>query len=175
MKIFSPVIFVMFLTERQAHKQGLKYKLYCPVEVINMGGFGPISLGLCPPSSSPSTKNQYLHSIYLHGLTHWGLVAHICVNNLTIIGSDNGFSPGRPQVITWNNAGILLTWHLETNNIEILIKIHTLSFKKICLNMSWRLSFHVSYQKHSLYRPRHIIPSKWEKWAPYIAKKMIQR
>ena len=32
-------------------------------------------------------------------LTHWGRVTHICVSNLTIIGSDNGLSPGRRQAI----------------------------------------------------------------------------
>ena len=30
---------------------------------------------------------------------HWGRVTHICVSNLTIIGSDNGLSPGRRQAI----------------------------------------------------------------------------
>ena len=34
-------------------------------------------------------------------LTHWGRVTQICVNNLTIIGSDNGLSPGRHQAIIW--------------------------------------------------------------------------
>ena len=33
------------------------------------------------------------------GLTHWGRVTHICVDKLTIIGSDNGLSPGRRQAI----------------------------------------------------------------------------
>ena len=32
-------------------------------------------------------------------ITHWGRVTHICVSNLTIIGSDNGLSPGRRQAI----------------------------------------------------------------------------
>ena len=32
-------------------------------------------------------------------LTHWGRVTHTCVNKLTIIGSDNGLSPGRRQAI----------------------------------------------------------------------------
>ena len=32
-------------------------------------------------------------------LTHWGRVTHICIGNLTIIGSDNGLSPGRRQAI----------------------------------------------------------------------------
>ena len=41
-------------------------------------------------------------------LTHWGRVTHIWVGNLTIIGTDNGLSPGRPQSIPWTNAGILL-------------------------------------------------------------------
>ena len=43
-----------------------------------------------------------------YGLTHWGWVTHICVDNLTIIGSDNGLSPGRRQAIIRTNAGILL-------------------------------------------------------------------
>ena len=32
-------------------------------------------------------------------LTHWGWVTHICFSKLTIIRSDNGFSPGRHQAI----------------------------------------------------------------------------
>ena len=47
--------------------------------------------------------------------------AYICVGNLTIIGS---------------NAGILLIGPLGTNFIEMLIEIHTFSFKKIHLKMS---------------------------------------
>ena len=48
-------------------------------------------------------------------LTHWGRVTHICVSKLTIIGSDNGLSPGRRQAIIWTNAGILLIGPLGTN------------------------------------------------------------
>ena len=69
-------------------------------------------------------------------LTHWGRVTHICVGKLTNIGSDNGLSPGRRQAIIWTNAGILLIRSLETNSIEILIKIHTFSFRKMHLKMS---------------------------------------
>ena len=68
-------------------------------------------------------------------------MTHICVVNLTIIGSDNGLSPGRHQAIIWTNAGILLIGPLETNFIEILIRIQTFSFKKMHLKMSsakWR-------------------------------------
>ena len=56
-------------------------------------------------------------------LTHWGRVMHICVNKLTIIGSDNGLSPGRRQAIIWTNAELLLIRPLGTNFNEILIEI----------------------------------------------------
>ena len=69
-------------------------------------------------------------------LTHWGRGTHICVGNLTIIGSDNGLSPGRRQAIIWINVRILLIGPLGTNFIEMLIEIHTFSFKKIHLKMS---------------------------------------
>ena len=74
-------------------------------------------------------------------LTHWGRVMHIWVGNLTIIGSDNGLSPGWRQAIIWTNAGILLIELLGTNFSEIIIKIHMFSFKKMFLKMSsgkWR-------------------------------------
>ena len=68
-------------------------------------------------------------------LTHWGQVRHLCVGKLTIIVSDNGLSPGWRQAITWTNDGILLIRTLETNFIEILIRIHTFSVKKMDLKM----------------------------------------
>ena len=74
-------------------------------------------------------------------LNHWGRVTHICAGKLTIIGSDNGLSPGRRQAIIWTNAGILLIRPLGTNFSEILIGIQTFSFKKMYLKMSsakWR-------------------------------------
>ena len=52
-------------------------------------------------------------------LTHWGRVTHICVSKLTIIGSDNGLSPGRHEAIIWTNAGIWLIGNLGTNFSEI--------------------------------------------------------
>ena len=74
-------------------------------------------------------------------LTHWGRVTHICVSQLTIIGPDNGLSPARSQAITWTNVGILLIGSLGTNFSEMLIEIHTFSFKNIHLKMlsgKWR-------------------------------------
>ena len=76
-------------------------------------------------------------------LTHWGQVTHICVGYLTIIGSGSGLSPGRRQAIIWTNAGILLIGTLGTNFSEVLIKLHSFSFKKMHMKMSsgkWRPS-----------------------------------
>ena len=72
----------------------------------------------------------------LSPLTHWGRVMHICVGKLTIIGSDNGLSPGRRQSIIWTNAGILLIGPLGTNFSGILIAIETFSFNE----MHWKIS-----------------------------------
>ena len=69
-------------------------------------------------------------------LTHCGPVTHICVIKLTIIGSDNGLSPGRRQAIIWPSAGILLIGTLGTNFSVILSEIHTFFFKKIRLKAS---------------------------------------
>ena len=75
-------------------------------------------------------------------LTHWGQVTNICVGKLTIIGSDNGLSPGRRQAIIWTNAGILLIGPLGTNFSEILITIETFSFKKMHLKCRLRNGVH---------------------------------
>ena len=89
--------------------------------------------GAIPP------KNSFARAV--HSLTHWGRVTHTCVGKLTIIGSDNGLSPGRRQPIIRTNAGISLIGHLGTNFSDILIGIETFSFKKMHLKMSsakWR-------------------------------------
>ena len=78
----------------------------------------------------------YLDQTCLVAVTHWGQVTHICVSKLTIIGSDNGLTPGRHQAIIWTNAGILLIGPLGINFRETSIEIHTFSFKKIHLKLS---------------------------------------
>ena len=79
--------------------------------------------------------------VVLYPLTHRGRVTHICISKLASIGSDNGLSPGWRQAIIWTNVGILLIGPLGTNFSEILIEIHTFSFRKMHLKMSsgkWR-------------------------------------
>ena len=93
----------------------------------------------CP--SAPNSAGTSAGTMLDEELTHWGWVTHICVSKLTIIGSDNGLSPGRRQAIIWTNAGILLIRTLGTNFSEISIGILTFSFKKMHLKMlsaKWR-------------------------------------
>ena len=57
-----------------------------------------------------------------HILTHWGRTTHIYIS--------------KRQAIIWNNAVILLIGPLRPNFSEMLIKIHSISFKKMRLTMS---------------------------------------
>ena len=76
---------------------------------------------------------EYIFGYYRHWLTHWGRMTHICVSKLTIIGSDNGLSPGRRQAIIWTNDGILSIGPSGTNFSEILVEIFVFSFKNMQL------------------------------------------
>ena len=91
------------------------------------------------PVLSSNTQREYWSRQKLS--THWVRVTHIWVSNLTIIGSDNGLSPGQRQAIIWTNAGMLLIGPLGTNFSEILVEIHRVWLKKMPLKMSsgkWR-------------------------------------
>ena len=66
-------------------------------------------------------------------------MTHISVNKLTTIGSDNGLSSGRHQIIISTDAGILLIGQ-RTNLSKILIEIHTFSLKTCTLNVVWEMA-----------------------------------
>ena len=74
--------------------------------------------------------------ISTRNVTHCGRETHICVRNLTIIGSGNGLSAGRRQAIIRTNAVLLLIGPLETYFSESWIKIQQFSLKKIHSKMS---------------------------------------
>ena len=97
------------------------------------------------------------------GLTHWGRAMHICVNEIIIIGSDNGLSPGWRQAIIWTNVGILLIGPLGINFNEIWIEINTFSFKEMHLKMSsakWRL-FRLGLNVLKPKRRLEVTPNDW--------------
>ena len=73
--------------------------------------------------------NVYKHLSAKKILTH---LSHIYASwNWVSIGSGNGLSPVRRQAINWTNGCLLPIGHLETNFIEILIKIQNFSFMKM--------------------------------------------
>ena len=105
----------------------------------------------------------------LNVLTHWGRVTHICVGKQTIIGSDNGLSPGRRQAIIWTNAGILLIGPLGTNFSEISNKLHFHS-QKCVWKCRLRNVFHFvtsSMCQHTNYICI-VVSQTWENTIPFV-------
>ena len=79
-----------------------------------------------------TVKLSYLHNRNSYtgkmaSLSHWGQVMHICIGNLTIIGSDKGLSPARHQcwlIVNWTLGNkFLLNFH---QNTMIFIQENTL-------------------------------------------------
>ena len=72
---------------------------------------------------------------------------HMCVGNLTTIGSDNGLWLGQHQAIFWTNAGIWLTGHwnkLQLNfNGNSNIFIQENAFESVVCEMTFCLSLNV--------------------------------
>ena len=52
------------------------------------------------------------HQAICKHITHWGQMTHICVDKLTIIGSDNGLAPRRRQAIIWTSSWNIANWTL---------------------------------------------------------------
>ena len=108
-------------------------------------------------------------------------MTHICVGNLTTIGTDHGLSPGWRQAIIWTNAGILLIGPLGTNFSEISIKILTFSFTKMRLKVSsakWhQFCLGLNVLKHVSNVPLaviDVIPMSLTLWAQHLKVKVKQ-
>ena len=76
--------------------------------------------GLLPEGTKQLTEPMYTYYQWISVALTYNQFHR---SELTIIASDNGLSPGRRQVIIWNNAGILSIGLLGTNFSEILIEI----------------------------------------------------
>ena len=131
------VKFCSFHFYSQGSPMGWKY-IYQDLVSIRLGNVITwTNVGLGNRSKWNLFENHNFSSrVLTQCLTHWGQVMHICVSKLSIIGSDNGLSPGRRQAIIWTNAGILLIRTLRTNFSKIFSEIHAFSFKKMHLQMS---------------------------------------
>ena len=114
--------------------------LYYKKRMHSLGVFFYLSFNCVLRSFHPNS-NRKCPDHDMGSLTHWGRVMHICIGKLTNIDSGNGLSPERRQAIIWTNAGMLWIRTLETNFSEILSGMHTFSFKKMHLKISfarWR-------------------------------------
>ena len=126
-------------TEYKLWMEALLWKWCLKLEKFGVGFTKVLIAGFSFQEMYASTKvllNQLNYFKIWHvllQLTHWGWVMHVCVDKLTIIGSDNGLLPGRRQNIIWTSVGILLIVSLRTNFSYILIWIQTFSFKKMHL------------------------------------------
>ena len=100
---------------------------------VGIGGFTHLSLD----KMAAALADDIFKYIFLN--ENGRILIEICSQNsnwqYTIIGSYNGLAPERRQAIIWTNAGILLIGPLGTHLSEIVIEIHTLSFKKMYLKM----------------------------------------
>ena len=112
--------------------------LRVPLTLISMGSCNSLSQNRKETIAwiKDSPLRWFYVSLGLTVLTYWGRVMHICVENLAIIGSDNGLPPGWRQAIIWANDRILLIGCLGTNFSEILIAVYTFSFRKMRLKIS---------------------------------------
>ena len=98
--------------------------------------------------------------------THWGRVTHICVGNLTIIGSDNGSAPSHYlnqcwNIVNWNSRN-KLQWYVNRNSYIFIQEnpFENVVWKKmaaiLCLpqcvkaspSMEHLAESHTSQQKH---------------------------
>ena len=112
--------------------------------------------------------------LHMLNLSHWGRVTHMCVGNLTNIGSDNGLLPGRPQAIIWTNAAILfigplgtkLQWNFNSNSYIFIqenpFKMSHGKWLPFCLGLSV-LSFTcwIYLRKHEGVFAFDISPQHW--------------
>ena len=102
----------------------------------------------CPFNDDLSTLVQVMARCRLAAqchpqhLTHWGRVTHICIDNLTIIGSDNGLSPGRLYLNQcWNIVNWTVMNKLQWNfNVNSYILIQENAFENVGCEMASILS-----------------------------------
>ena len=130
-KIDRVVNFVVIGSTTGCRYDNLRYRQTPVTSMLSMISLG-VQLGR---GWTRVSNNIQQHTFYYH-VTHWGRATYKCVTKLTIIGPDNGLSPGRRQAIIWTNAGILLIRSLGTKFSEILSEINSFSSKKIPLKMS---------------------------------------
>ena len=130
---WSPVTFILL---GQFHNRGFNNRSLKSVWKLHIWNFIQISQ---EPMSFNVKPCKHMCSDYQLFFTHWGRVTHICVSKLTIMGPDNGLSPGRHHHLNqcWNNVnstlGNKLQWNLNRNSNNF---IHENAFESVV--WKWR-------------------------------------
>ena len=113
---WSPVTFILL---GQFHNRGFNNRSLKSVWKLHIWNFIQISQ---EPMSFNVKPCKHMCSDYQLFFTHWGRVTHKCVSKLTIMGPDNGLSPGRHHHLNqcWNivnsTLGNKLQWNLNRNS-----------------------------------------------------------
>ena len=105
------------------------------------------------PSFYPTFPERYFLNMHL---THWGRVTHICVRDLTTIGSDNGLNQCS-NIVNWTFR-TNLQWNLnrisfifiQENVFENVCKMASISSRSQCFNIlclfygKWDIRFYLT-------------------------------
>ena len=97
-------------------------------------------------------------------LTHWSRVTHICVGNLTIIGSDNGLAPGR-------NSYIFIQENVFRN---VVCEMAAILYRSHYVNIPHTLPHHQQRRMHQKQTPE----TKWPticKWHWHFQMHFLER
>ena len=94
----------------------------------------PLPIGLFWAVQSCLDKDLLsLLESFILSLTHWDWVTHICVNKLTIFGSDDGLSSGRHQAIILTRVGASTQILSTSTSTSTLLSMSTsTSTEKMC-------------------------------------------
>ena len=165
-----PKCFDVESTFPEHHQQKVKLLVYCSSwESVD---YTPIinQIVIRSPWMKTARYSSHMDSVFFPlCLTHLGRVTHICVNNVTVIGSDNGLNQ------CWNNISSntrsRLQWNLNRNSyivilenaFEIVYKIASISFRPQYVHFWW---WSHNRLHSALWNPANFTQAR-EKW--YVA------
>ena len=110
-----------------------KRTVYAPTQVLFRG----LVHSLLPYSGNKTHNNHLVNTLAVRHLARFPTLFYTYASvYYDIIGSDDGLSPVRRQVIIWTKVGILLIGPLGTYFNEIAIKIRTYFLMEMHLKIS---------------------------------------
>ena len=90
----------------------------CGSYTINGHSIPPERVSIWEESYEIHSHKLYSSYMFIYSYKKETLVMYICVNELTIIGSDNGLAPTRRQAIIWTNVRTLVSGPLGQTSMK---------------------------------------------------------